>query len=228
VEKARHATLAGKAVAMTRLVPRVTPREGPPIQDRVALTAGAEALPQHVQTHLPAQTLVLEIIHATKDLWDAANALLGEPHPHRTAWVRSSLEPLVAGQTDAVITALDAETNDPMGTATQRQAVRRTVGSDRRHHPSRHDDAYLARGWPIGTGVIEGACGPLVKDRLEPSGMRWTTAGAQAVRDLRAVRLNRPWDRSWPFHRHHQHHRLSGWSAPVPDRMEDQAIEWAA
>ena len=51
-------------------------------------------------------------------------------------------------------------------------------------------DEYLARGWPIGTGVVEGACGHLVKDRMEQAGMRWTQVGAQAVLDLRAVRLN--------------------------------------
>jgi hypothetical protein len=228
VAKELHATLAGKAVAMTRLVPRVTQREGPPIQDRVALTDGAEALQQHVQNHLPAHTLVLDIIHATEYLWDTANVLLGETHPHRTAWVRSYLEPLVAGQTDAVITALEAEANDPMGTATQRHAVRRTVGYYRRNHRYMHYDEYLARGWPIGTGVIEGACGHLVKDRMEQSGMRWTKAGAQAVLDLRAVRLNRHWDPYWQFHRQQQHQRLYGSSAPVPDRMEDLAIEWAA
>ena len=52
-----------------------------------------------------------------------------------------------------------------------------------------HDDEYLTRGLPIGTGVVEGACGHLVKDRMEQSGMRWTKTGAQAVLDLRAVRM---------------------------------------
>jgi hypothetical protein len=42
-------------------------------------------------------------------------------------------------------------------------------------------DQYLAQGWPIGTGVVEGACRHVVKDRMEQSGMRWTEAGALAV-----------------------------------------------
>jgi len=49
---------------------------------------------------------------------------------------------------------------------------------------------YLAQGWPIGTSVVEGACGHLVKDRMEQVGMRWTQAGAQAMLDLRAIRRN--------------------------------------
>jgi hypothetical protein len=55
-------------------------------------------------------------------------------------------------------------------------------------------DEYLACGWPIGTGVVEGACGHLVKDRMEQAGMRWTQDGAQGVLALRALRLNDHWD----------------------------------
>ena len=42
-------------------------------------------------------------------------------------------------------------------------------------------DEYLARGWTIATGVIEGACRHLVKDRCELTGMRWTIDGAEAL-----------------------------------------------
>ena len=120
--KELRATLEGKAVAMSRLVQRVAQRDGPAIQQRVALTDGAEALQQQLVSHLPEHTLVLDIIHATEYLWDTANALLGETHPQRTAWVRAYLESLLAGQTDAVITALEAEAKDP--TCTRRNGRR--------------------------------------------------------------------------------------------------------
>lgn len=66
--------------------------------------------------------------------------MLGETHPHRTAWVRRYLEPREAGQTEVVITALEAEAHDPMWTAPQRQDVRRTVGYYRRNRPYMRDD----------------------------------------------------------------------------------------
>jgi hypothetical protein len=228
VGKELRATLEGKAVALSRLAQRVAQREGPHIEHRVALTDGAEALQQQLMTHVPAHTLILDIIHATEYLWDTANALLGETHPHRLAWVRAYLEPLLAGQTDAVLTALEAEANDPMHTAPQRQAVQRTIGYYRRNRPYMHYDEYLACGWPIGTGVVEGACGHLVKDRMEQSGMRWTTGGAQAVLDLRAVRINGHWEAYWKFHRHQQHQQLYGCTAPMPALVEAHALEWAA
>jgi len=223
-----RATLAGKAVARRRLAQRAAQREGPQIEPRVALTDGAEALQQQLVTHFPAYTLILDIMHATAYLWDAANALLGETHSQRLAWVRAYLEALVAGQTDAVITALEAEVQDPTCTGTQRQAVRRTVGYYQRNRPYMHYDDYLARGLPIGTGVVEGACGHLVKDRMEPSGRRWTNAGAQAVLDLRAVRINGHGERSWQFHRQQHHQRLYAPSAPAPATVEAQALMLAA
>jgi hypothetical protein len=158
--KEPRATLEGKAVAMGMLTQRVAQREGSHIQQRVALTDGAEALQQPLVSHVPEHTRVWDIIHATEYLWDTANALLGETHPQRLAWVRAYLEPLLAGQTHAVITALQAEGKDPTGTVPQRQAVQRTVGYYRRNRPYMHSDAHLARGWLIGTGVVEGACGP--------------------------------------------------------------------
>jgi hypothetical protein len=213
---------------MHSLVERVARGEAPHLQHRVALSAGAEALQQPLLTYLPQHTLVLDIIHLTTYLWDTTNALLGETHPHRMVWVRHSLEPLVAGQADAVITALEEEANDPNWTAAQRQAVRRTVGYYRRNRPYMRDDEYLAQGWPIGTGIIEGACRHLVNDRVEQSGMRQTKAGAQAVLNLRAVGFNAHWDRYWPFHRQPQYRYLFASSSPMPEGLESQALQWAA
>jgi hypothetical protein len=90
-----------------------------------------------------------------------------------------------------------------------------------------HYDEYLARGSPMGTGVVEGACGHLVKDRMEQSGMGWTKGGAQAVLDLRAVRLNGHWEAYGRFHRHQQPQRLYG-PALVPALAEARALELAA
>ena len=53
---------------------------------------------------------------------------------------------------------------------------------------------YLAAGYPIATGVIECACRHLVKDRLERSGMRWTTEGAQAMLTLRSIKASDSWE----------------------------------
>ena len=177
---------------------------------------------------LPDYSLVLDIIHASEYLWESANAVVGETNPARTAWVRHHLELLLEGRTDAVIAALEQAARVPNATATQVQVLRKTIGYYQRNRSYMRYDHYLAQGWPIGTGVVEGACRHLVKDRMEQAGMRWTKAGAQAVLDLRAVRLSGDWEAYWQFHRHKQHERLYGAATPLPDQVEAQALQRAA
>jgi hypothetical protein len=59
-------------------------------------------------------------------------------------------------------------------------------------HRMRYDQ-YLAFGYPIATGVIEGACRHIVKDRMERAGMRWKVPGAQAMLELRVIYTNGDW-----------------------------------
>jgi hypothetical protein len=228
VDKELRATLDGKAPAIGRLAQRAGIRDGRHIQDRVALTDGAEPLQVQMQTQLPSYTLVLDIIHATDYLWDSATALLGEHNPGRLPWVRQHLEAILMGQVAMVITALEREATQPNRTATQVAALQTTIGYYQRNLAYMHYDDYLARGWPIGTGVVEGACGHLVKDRMEQGGMRWTKAGAQALLDLRAVRLSGDWDAYWQFHRQKEHERLYGAAQPIPAHVESQVLQLAA
>ena len=228
VQKELRATLDGKALAIRRLAQRAALRDGGHIHDRVALTDGAEPLQLQMQSQLPTYTLVLDIIHVSDYLWDSGTALLGEKHAGRSAWVRGHLECILMGQTATVIEDLELEAEQPERTATQVAALRTTIGYYQRNLPFMHYDVYLARGWPIGTGVVEGACGHLVKDRMEQAGMRWTKAGAQAMLDLRAVRLTNHWDAYWAFHRHKEHERLYGTAQPQPARVESQVLQLAA
>ena len=71
-----------------------------------------------------------------------------------------------------------------------------------------HYDEYLRCGYPVATGVIEGACGCLVKDRTGCSGMKWTHKGVQAVLDLRAVKQNGDWEEYWTYHVKQERERL--------------------
>ncbi len=69
-----------------------------------------------------------------------------------------------------------------------------------KYAPYLHYDRYLAAGYPIATGVIEGACRHLVRDRMELTGARWRLVGAEAVLKLRALRASGDFDAYWDFH----------------------------
>ena len=91
-----------------------------------------------------------------------------------------------------------------------------------------HDDAYLAAGFPIATGVIEGACRHLVEDRMELTGARWSLEGAEAVLRLRVLGVSGDFEAYWRFHleqehkRHHTTHYADGkvpMAQPQPGRQ---------
>ena len=66
---------------------------------------------------------------------------------------------------------------------------------------------YLAAGFPIATGVIEGACRHLVSDRMDLTGARWSLAGAEAMLRLRALRSSGDFDKYWRFHEQREYER---------------------
>jgi hypothetical protein len=79
---------------------------------------------------------------------------------------------------------------------------------DRQHNYLRYDTA-LASGWPIATGIVEGAARHLIADRLDITGARWSLAGAEAVLKLRALINNGDFEDYWRYHvtqEHQRHH----------------------
>jgi hypothetical protein len=228
VGKEVRATMKGKTFAIERLTRRVKLREGRHIKHRVALTDGAEPFQDKILDFFSRFTLILDIIHASEYLWHVANALLGETHPDRMAWVKKHLLLILSGQTETVIQTLENRFQNPETSTAQQKILKSTIGYYRRNLPYMRYDQYLARGWPIGTGVVEGACGHLVKDRMGQSGMRWTKSGAEAILELRAVRINDDWDAYQTFHRERQHQRLYGSAANIPAAAEFAVLELAA
>jgi hypothetical protein len=86
----------------------------------------------------------------------------------------------------------------------------------------------LAHGYPIGSGVIEGACRNLINDRLELTGMSWTLKGAESVMRLRAVHINKDWDAFWKFRRQSERRRLYGIQDSSSSEIQEQELQRAA
>jgi hypothetical protein len=215
------ASLKGKPANLQLLADWATQRDGPAIQQRVALTDGAEALQDQLQAKLSHFTLVLDFIHVDEYLWKAGTALYGETDPNRAVWVETQLLDLLSSRTKHVIQRLEdkAKTLGPRSQA--RRVLQQVAGYLRRNQAHMDYATYLKRGWPIGTGVIEGVCRHLIKDRLELSGMRWTKAGADALLALRAVNENHDWDAYHQFRRAQRHEDRYG--VPLDESWLDLA-----
>lgn len=220
------ATLDGKEPAFERLRRQVQRREGPHVKARVALCDGCAALQRHFQEHFPGFRLVLDFVHVTEYLWKAANALYGEQDVARLAWVRRHAHLLLSGQREVLVETLRQQAEALA--ANKAQVLRQVVGYYERNADYMHYDAYLARGWPIASGVIEGACRHLVKDRCEGAGMRWTQPGAEHVLALRSIYENGDWEVYHARRRQRRHVRLYKLPFPAEDLPEEQALAMAA
>lgn len=137
---------------------------------------------------------ILDIFHVLERLWQVAHAFHGEGTRAAELQVDQHLRLLLEGKVGCVI-GLYKRTLDQQGLKGGRaKVVRETITYFENNKQYMQYDDYLAAGYPIGTGVAEGACRHLVKDRMELSGMRWEIEGAQAILFLRAFHLNDQWD----------------------------------
>lgn len=204
------ATLDGKDEALERLDKYVRLLECDQIQERVALCDGCEALQLRLRLYLDRFTLVLDFIHASEYLWKVANALLGETNSERIPWMAHRTLLMLSGKTDQLITEFRLMSNADHVSASLRDQLNHTANYFERNLPYMDYPTYLANGWPIASGVIEGACRHFVKDRCELSGMRWSQSGAEGLLRMRAVAENDDWDDYHVYLRKQRHQRLYG------------------
>jgi hypothetical protein len=218
------ATLEGKDTALDRLAQRVAPRQGDHIQHQVALCDGCEALQSRIEARFSDFSLILDFIHANEYLWDVANKLLGETNEQRFEWMSARTLRMLSGETAQLIADFRQLAQDPQTTAAQREQLTKTANYFERNLPYMDYPTCLANGWPIASGVIEGACRHFVKDRFELSGMRWNQQGAENLLRLRAVAENDDWDAYHTFRKQQRHVRL--YSLPFPNQVaiEVQAL----
>ena len=143
---------------------------------------------------------ILDIFHVLERLWLVAYCLHPEKSREAEAYVTHHLRMLLEGKVGYVIGNFKRLLNEDQVRGSPRKTVQAVITYYENNREHMHYDEYLAAGYPIGSGVAEGACRHLVKDRLEQTGMRWTVAGAQAMLYTRAIYLNDQWDDFLEYH----------------------------
>lgn len=207
--------LGGKEATFTWMAHEVAARNPEGAQPVVCLGDGERALWTATAQYLPGVIEILDLFHVTEKLWLAAHCFHKEGSAQADAFVEERLRRLLEGKVAGVIGGLRQMATKQHVTGTPKKTLEQVTGYFERNNARMHYDTYLAHGYPIGSGVAEGACRHLVKDRMERTGMRWTLHGAQAMLDLRATYLNGEWDAFWDDHITHQHDCLYGHIAPT-------------
>ncbi len=155
---------------------------------------GEKALWEVQREWLPRAVCILDLFHVLERLWQVAHVFHREGSREAAQFVTRHLRLLLEGKVGYVIGRFKRLRDEHALHGSRRRVVSAAIGyyaNNRRH--MRYDE-YLAAGYPIGSGVAEGACRHVVKDRLEQTGMRWTVAGAQAMLHLRTTYLNGQWN----------------------------------
>jgi hypothetical protein len=152
--------------------------------------------------------VIIDIIHVLEYLWKAAWSLHPAGDPAAEDWVAAKALTVLAGGSARAVAEITAEA----GAAGLKGSQRAGADACTRYLDARHEHLRYAKalqaGWPIATGVIEGACRHLIADRLDIGGARWGLDGAEAVLTLRAVISNGDFDEYWKFHLAREHQRL--------------------
>jgi hypothetical protein len=153
---------------------------------------------------------IVDFVHVTEYLWAAARCLHTADDPAAEDWVAARAARILAGDPLGAAGDIRAQAGQHNLTADQRAAADRACQYlENKAGYLRYDQA-LANGWPIATGVIEGACRYLVADRLAITGSRWSVPGAEAVLRLRAVAANGDLDAYWQYHLAAEYQRVHG------------------
>jgi hypothetical protein len=146
-------------------------------------------------------TIIVDLIHVTEYLWDAAWCFFPRASPGAGGWVRARTAEILDGRALQVAAALRQASSAASGLSkTRRKTAARTAGYLEAKAPYLDYPKALAAGWPIATGVIEGACRHLVKDRMDITGARWGVQTAEAILKLRALHANGDFDAYWDYH----------------------------
>ena len=163
---------------------------------------------------------ILDLMHVSSRLWEAAHLFHEEGSLAAREFVRSRLLRILRGEVGYVIGGLRQMGSKHKLRGTNLKRLRTICNYLSNNRDRMHYDEYLAAGYPIASGVIEGACRYYIKDRMERAGMRWRPAGAQAILDLRATYINGQWDAFQAFRIERDTQRMY----PELDRV--QQLDW--
>jgi hypothetical protein len=184
----------GKDVVFDWLAEEVGERTLHESRTIVAIMDGESKLRDLQEAKIPQAVGILDIWHVTEYLWKLAYCFHAEGSDAAESFVETYLRKILEGKVGRAIGGIRQMASKRGLSKHKRKKVEQCLNYfDARRATMKYDE-YLAAGYPIGSGVVEGACRHLVKDRMELTGMRWCVEGAQAILSLRAIYLNDDWD----------------------------------
>jgi hypothetical protein len=209
--KRTWATMNGKKAGLKQASVWTEQLMNPCIIHCIMLMDGGEALQRCADEEFPGYLRILDLIHAIQYLWKAADAQFGKGNKDGWNWVYDAVLRMLQGQTSQIIDELLGwgQKIDDSKTA-KWKPIKTSAGYFEKNLQSMKYNEYLEKGFPIATGIIEGACRHIIKDRCEQSGMRWTLKGVEAFLHLRCIHQNGDWNTYHDFRIRRRQERVYG------------------
>lgn len=199
--------LKGKTAVIDEVAEELDRRDPSRSLTRIALTDGERALQIRVDQKLNV-TLILDLLHVLEKLWKAAYVFHAEGSLEADLWVMDRTLRILFGEVGQVVKGIRQSITKRGLSGAKGKTLEDVAAYLYRNRTRMRYDEYLANGWPIASGPVEGACKNLIKDRMERSGMRWTEQMAEAIVQLRAIYLSADFDAYWEFHIQQDQRRL--------------------
>lgn len=172
-------------------------------QALICLIDGARSLERALKEVFNAITnkvIIVDIIHVLEYIWLIAHLKYAEGTEEVRQYVFKTLLSILQGKVVEYIKTLQHEVKTGNWKTSQRETFTKVITYLKNHHAYMKYDEYLTNGYPIATGVVESACGHIVKDRMELSGARWSIDGAEAMLRVRSIVKSQDWDDYWKFY----------------------------
>lgn len=145
-------------------------------------------------------TIVCDVIHVVEYLWKAVWAFFEKGDRKAESWVNERFIKILEGKATDVAAGIRRTATKRKLSKSAREAVDKCADYLINKSPYLHYNKYLEQGFPIATGIIEGACRYLIKDRMDITGARWRMTCAEAVLKLRSLKASRDFNEYWKFH----------------------------
>jgi hypothetical protein len=192
-------------------------------QTLVNLSDGQKSLETDRQDYLPVDAAtvdILDLMHVIPRLWEAAHVFHEEGSDQASDFARERLLRVLRGEIDGVVRGLRQMASLRRLKGAKKQRLAKACAFLKKNRRRMRYDEYLKEGYPVATGVIEGACRHVIKDRMERAGMRWKVPGAQAMLHLRAIHATGDWESFQQFRVQEETSRL------YPHTQTLQDVTW--
>jgi hypothetical protein len=151
--------------------------------------------------------ILIDFVHVLEYLWKAAWTFYYPGDPDAEPWVADHARTVLAGRAVDAAATINHQAEAAGYAGNERKGADAAITYLTRKAPHLDYATALTNGWQIATGIIEGAARHLIADRMDITGARWTTPGAEAVLRLRAVITNGDFDQYWQWHQQQEQRR---------------------